>query len=148
MATQQVYTGGRAKLKINGQLIGWASGVSWTEELTQEAVDVLDRMEPAEYAITGYRVTLNFRFFRIDGNSLSDLGLWPAQGRTSEELRTNLLNFPECVVEVEDSHGGKLLKKFMRCKPQTQNVDVTPRGLIGKNATFTAIYASEEVDGV
>lgn len=148
MATQQVLTGARANLKINGQLIGWASWVSWTEELQQEAVEVLDRLEPAEYAVTGYRVTLNFRFFRISGNSLRELGFWPLMGATPEDLRSSILNMPEVTVEVEDTHGNQLLAKFSRCKPQTRNVDINPRGLIGKNATFTTIYASEEVDGV
>lgn len=142
----QVLVGGRVKFVLNGQVIAWGFGVSWSEEMPQEAVDVLDRYEPAEYAVTGYRVTLNARIFRVPGESLRTLGLWPSGGEGPEALRTNILSFAEMDAQVEDSYTGTVVARFHRVKPQSRNVDISPRGIVAKNVSFTAIYHMDEGD--
>lgn len=144
--TTKVFTGARARFYINDKLIGWATGVDGSEEITQEPVEVLDRFEPAEYAPTAYRVTLTARIFRVPKESLRIMGLWPMRGTDSESLRTNILTFPEMTATVEDPITGKVIAHFSRVKPQARNFSIAARGLVAYNVTFTAIYMDEEGD--
>lgn len=143
-----VIVGARAKFTLNGQLMAWAFGVSVSEEMPQEAIEVLDRYEPAEYAVTAYRVTMNARVFRIPSESLRTLGLWPLASTGSDALRQNILNFPEMNAEVQDSGTGVVIAALKRVRPQSRNLDITPRGVVGENVSFTAVYMLEEGDSL
>lgn len=141
-----VLVGARARFFLNGQPIAYAFGVSWSEDLSQEAVEVLDRYEPAEYAITGYRVSLSCRLFRVPGQSLKSLGLWPKGATTSDGLRENILNFGLMNATVFEPKLDKVVAKFEQIRPMSHNFDVTPRGLVGENAAFSCVYATDEGD--
>lgn len=142
----KVFTGARAKFFLQGKLVAWATGVDGSEEITQEPVEVLDRLEPAEYAPVAYRVTLTARVFRVPNESLRKLNLWPLRGKNSDELRWNILTFPELTAMIEDPITGAIIAHFDRVKPQARNFSITARGIVAYNVTFTAIYMSEEGD--
>ncbi len=148
MPVQQTFVGGNVRLKANGAVIGWARQVGFTEEYSQEAVEVLDKLEVAEHATTGYRCSATFGFLRVPGNSLRALGLQPGAGATSAELRTAILSQPEFTLEIENSTTGELIAKLSRCKISNTNFSVDARGLVGHNVSINAIRLSEEVDGI
>jgi hypothetical protein len=139
----KVFTGARARFYLNGKLMAWATGVDGSEEITQEPVEVLDRLEPAEYAPVAYRVTLTARVFRVPAESLRALGLWPMRGTDSDTLRQNILTFPEMTALIEDPITGKTIAEFKRVKPQARNFAIAARGIVAYNVTFTAIYMDE-----
>jgi len=144
LGSNQVLTGARARFTLNGKTVAWAYGVSWSEELTQDPVDVLDKLEPVEYAYTGYRVTLSAQVYRVPGESLKSGLLWPKNNGSSEDLKNNVYGFAEMEAVIEDSRTGTVIASFTKVKPQARNLSVTPRGIVGKNVTFTAIYIVRE----
>lgn len=150
MFNSQVVVGARGRFMINGQQIGFASGVTWSEEYAQEPVDVLDRYEPAEYAITGYRVTLSCAMFRAisdtQDNSLRAANLWPKGGITSDALRENILNFPIMSASAHEVKTDKLIASFAGVRPASRNFTLSPRGLLGKNVSFTALFLTDSGD--
>lgn len=92
----KVFTGSKAALKINGVKIGFVGSVSITEENTLTDIDVLDQLEVAELAETAHKVSFECNLFKIDGNSISALGIQP------DNIRA-ILSQPELTMELFDT---------------------------------------------
>lgn len=91
----KVLTGSKGALKINGVKIGFVGSVSIQEENTLTDIDVLDQLEVAEHAETGHKVSFSCNLFKIEGNSVSALGIQPDNLRdimTQPELTMELYN--------------------------------------------------------
>lgn len=98
----KVLTGSKAQLKINGVKIGFVGQVSINEENTLTDIDVIDQLEVAELAETAHKVSFTCNLFKIDGNSVSQLGIRPDNLRdimTQPELTMELYNSVEDRVE-------------------------------------------------
>lgn len=98
----KVLTGSKAALKINGVKIGFVGSVTINEENTLTDIDVLDQLEVAELAETAHKVSFSCNLFKIDGNSISQLGIQPDNIRdilTQPELTMELYNSIEDRVE-------------------------------------------------
>ena len=139
-----IFTGARAKFTINGKKLGWASGVDVSEDVQQEPVDVLDRFEPYEYAPVSYRVSLSARYFKIPRESLVSHGIFTMSASNSDELRRNILNQMEMEAQILDVLTNTVVGRVTRVKPASRNMSIGPRGLVGENVTFTAIYYKDE----
>lgn len=92
----KVLTGSKAALKINGVKIGFIGSVSINEENTLTDIDVIDQLEVAELAETAHKVSFTCNLFKIDGNSISQLGIQP------DNLR-DILTQPELTMELYNS---------------------------------------------
>lgn len=91
----KVLTGSKAALKINGVKIGFIGSVQINEENTLSDIDVIDQLEVAELAETGHKISFTCNLFKIDGNSISQLGIQPDNLReimTQPELTMELYN--------------------------------------------------------
>lgn len=91
----KVLTGSKAALKLNGVKVGFVGSVQITEENTLTDVDVIDQLEVAELAETAHKVSFTCNLFKIDGNSISQLGIQPDNIRaimTQPELTMELYN--------------------------------------------------------
>lgn len=98
----KVLTGSKAALKLNGLKVGFVAGVDIDEENTLTDIDVLDQLEVGELAETAHKVSFTCRLFKIDGNSISQLGIQPDNIRdimTQPELTMELYNSVEDRVE-------------------------------------------------
>jgi len=146
---QNILTGGRCRLLLDGKRMGWAFGVTVGEDIVQEPVNVLDNLMPAEFEITGYQVTLQANIYRVPKQDLVAAELWPKSGRTPEEVRRMLLDFPELAAEMWDTYTSTPVGKIYRVKPRSRNIAVQARGLVSNNCQFTAIqYADEGTSGI
>ena len=98
----KVLTGSKAALKLNGIKVAFVGSVNITEENTLTDIDVIDQLEVAELAETAHKVSFSCNLFKIDGNSVSQLGISPNNIRdilTQGELVMELYNTVEDRVE-------------------------------------------------
>lgn len=141
---QDILTGGRCRFLLNGLRMGWALNVNVSEDILQEPANVLDMLEPIEYIITGYQVSMDCSIFRLPKKDLVQNGLWPASGRTPDERKSLLIDFPEMSAELWDTHISTPVGKIYRLKPRSRRIGVQARGLVASNITFTCIHYSDE----
>lgn len=141
---QNILTGGRARFYLNGQRVGWAMGVTVSEDIVQEPAVVLDALVPAEHVVTGYTVQLQCQIYKVPQKDLVASGLWPQMGRTPDEHKAILVDFPEMTAEIWDSYLDIPVGKVYRVLPRTRNIAIQARGLVATNCTFVAIYFSDE----
>lgn len=92
----QVLTGSKAALKLNGVKVAFVGSVTINEDNTLTDIDVLDQLEVAEHAETAHKVSFTCNLFKIDGNSVSQLGL------RADNLR-DILTQPELTMELYNS---------------------------------------------
>jgi hypothetical protein len=92
----KVLTGSKGALKINGVKIGFVGSVSINEENTLTDIDVIDQLEVAELAETAHKVSFTCNLFKIDGNSISQLGIQP-------DAIKDILTQPELTMELYNS---------------------------------------------
>lgn len=73
----RVVSGPKISAKINGVKVAFASGINITQDNALTNIDVLDQLEPAEFAETGHLVTFSINLFKIDENAAAKFGLDP-----------------------------------------------------------------------
>ena len=108
-----VITGAKAKIKYNGDVFAFASGVSVEHENRLEEIPQLDSLEVAEYAENGHRCTITVSFFKlsptatIGGQSITNSAGMMSLDSPSD-LRELLLQ-PEGLIEIveETDDGGE-----------------------------------------
>ena len=91
----KVLTGSKAQLKINGVKVGFVGSVEIDEEDTLTDIDIIDQLEVGELAETAHKVSFTCNLFKIDGNTVSQLGIRPDNIRdimTQPELTMELFN--------------------------------------------------------
>lgn len=133
-----VFSGARARFKIDGVPVGFAAGVSGSESIDYEPVDVLDLLEVREFVPVAYRATLSAQIFRVIGKSLKQLGIFPQED--------NILTSGDLTCTIEDRLTGETMAQFEQCKAQEHTFDVTARGIVSENVTFVTIRMRDEFD--
>jgi len=133
-----VFSGARARFKIDGVPVGFAAGVSGSESIDYEPVDVLDLLEVKEFVPVAYRATLSAQVFRVVGSSLKRLGIFPQE--------QNILTTGDLTCAIEDKLTGETMAQFEQCKAQEHTFDVTARGIVSENVTFVTIRMKDEYD--
>jgi len=142
----KVFSGARAVFKFNDSIVGFASGVSGSEEITYEPVDTLNHLEVREYVPTGYRVTFTAQLFRTIsvGPSTDE----DAPGSIKEQnifpKFNDILRITGCDALIQDKVSGKILFLLQQCKTSSYNFNVSARGIVGLNVSFVAIRAFDE----
>lgn len=135
-----VFSGARARFKVDGNIIGFAAGVSGSESIDYEPVDVLDLLEVREFVPVAYRATLSAQIFRVIGKSLKALSIFP---RADD---TNILTSGDLTCTVEDKITGNTMAQFESCKCQEHTFDITARGIVSENVTFVTIRLRDEFE--
>lgn len=123
----------------------WACEKSQEAELkwfcdnnTYEPVDVLDLLEVREYVPTAYRCTLSAQIFRVVGQSLKRLGIFPQE--------QNILTSGDLTAVLEDNLTGSITAQFEAVKCSEHSWDTTARGLVSENVNFVTIRVKDEFD--
>lgn len=132
----QTSTGARVVFRVQGQKIAFANAFNYTVAHAHQPVDVLDQLEPAEYAETGYTVNFTANMFRIADQSAIALGLRP-------KLQ-NILTQPELTAELIDRVTGKTLALLERVKCTQEDLSVDARSLAQLTLSFVAIKQTDE----
>jgi hypothetical protein len=135
----QTFSGARARVLIDGKIIGFCGGLSGSESIDYEPVDVLNLLEVKEFVPVAYRATLSAQMFRIIGNSIKKQGIMPR----GNDL--DILTAGDLTVMVEDKlNPGQIAAQFTGVKCQEHSFDITARGLVSENVNFVAIRVKDE----
>lgn len=127
-----VFSGARAKLIINGNEIGYASGVSASEQIALQRVDVLGQIDSKEIVPVSRVVSVQANFVRITGEGLKDLGIVPTGGTAS------VLNFPEITLEVYDAVSDLPVWRVEGARCESRNWQVQAGSIVTTDASFQA----------
>lgn len=140
MATPQVFSGPRARFSINGNIVGYAAGVSGSESVEYEPVDVINLLEVREFVPVAYRATLSAQIFRVIGKSLKQQGIFPRSNDTS------ILTSGDLTCGLEDVLTGNIAATFQEVKCSEHTFDVAARGLVSENVSFVCIRVKDEFE--
>lgn len=133
-----IFTGARCIFTLKGQKVGFAHGVTLTEEILHEPVDVLDSVFTEEYAPTGVRVAFTAQLFRLVGASLRKFGFWPAADHVS------VITMGELDATIRDHVTQQTLAHIQRCRCSSLQLEVSSRGIAGINTSWNAIRVLDE----
>jgi hypothetical protein len=137
----QVFSGPRARFKIQGQTVGYAGGVSGEETIDYEPVDVLDLLEVKEHVPVAYKCSLSAQMFRVIGKSLKSRGIFP--------ILSKVLNSVAMTAAIEDAEiTGKTIALFTGVRTAGHTFETTARGLVSENVTFVAIRVNDESESI
>lgn len=141
-----VFTGARARLSIDGVVVGYAENCSGGEEITYEPIVVLDNIQVAEHVAVGYNVTFTAGRVRLIGETLRGptLSVFPKLGQGPEEHLRNILDLGELVVQIEDPYTGSIFMILEQAKVASHNWTIGPRSIVGENIVFVAIRMKDE----
>jgi len=129
---ESVFSGARAKLIVDGEEIGFATGVSASEQITHQRVDVLGNIDSQELVPVSRVVSVQADFVRITNTSLSDLGIMP-RGNTAD-----VINFPEITLEVYDQISDVPVWRVEGARCESRSWRVQSGSIVTVNASFQA----------
>lgn len=139
-----VLTGARARFKIQGTKVGYASSVNVSENIRMEGLEVLGSIEIAENVPVAYDVTFTARRFRPLKKSLKALGWMPKYGGSPDARLLNILNSGEMVATLEDPKTDIVWATVQEVKISGITWSVDGRGIVGEDVTFVAIRVLDE----
>lgn len=132
----QTSTGARVVFRVNGQKIAFANALNYTVSHAHQPVDVLDQLEPVEYAETGYTVNFSATMFRVAFKDAITLGLRP-------KLQDILIQ-PELTAELIDRITGSTIMLIERVKCTQEDFSIDSRGLGQLTLAFVGIKMTNE----
>jgi hypothetical protein len=137
MAISQILTGARAKVFINGNLVGLFASANWSIRQDKTPVFILGRYNPADIVPTAQEaVTLDLTGYRVIG-----LGPYVVGGAT---LLQNLLNEDDFNVALYDRQTGSLIFNASGCRVTGWSSGVTSRGISDLRLSVVGIVANDE----
>lgn len=132
----QTFTGSRAIFRIRGVQVAYASDCSYTINHALTPIEVLDKLEPAEHAETGYDVSFSCSTFRVANQGAVSLGIQP----TLE----NILTQPELTVELIDKIADVTMLRILGVKMSQRSGTVGARNVATETWNFVGLKASDE----
>jgi hypothetical protein len=125
------FTGARCIIRINGALAGFAFGIQWKIETSQDEINTIDDYFPYEYAPKRCRVEGTISCFHI-----------PGRGATAEDIQPTALSFlfqRYITIEVRDSQTDNLLFMTTKAVITSRVEDVRAENLATASLSFKAI---------
>jgi hypothetical protein len=136
MAASQTFSGARALFFINGAPVGFAGGVSGSEDIEYSTIDVLNLLEVREHVPVAYRVSLNAQIFRVVGNSIKAQGIMPRL----EDIITS----DDMEAAIQDSVTANTVQLFQGVRCSGHSFDISARGVVSESVPFVAIRTIDE----
>ena len=133
-----VMTGAKAIFRLNGTQIAYASSCNYNENIQLEEVNVLDRIDTLEHAEVGYRVDLSCQTFRVQNESVKQLGIMPRL--------QDILVSGEITAEVVDRQTNTILLLMTGVKLESRQTTVDARGLMTETWNFRGKIAQDEAN--
>jgi hypothetical protein len=144
----RVFSGARCLFLFNGETVGFASGISGSEEIQYEAVETLDHLEVREHVPVGYRVTLSAQVFRTISQGASDDVNAPGSLKQQQIFPKFddifRIQGVDAIVQDDPRISGKILHQFQTVKTASYNFSATARGIVGQNVNFVVVRAQDE----
>lgn len=144
----RVISGARSLFLFNGEVVGFASGISGSEEYQYEAIDTLDHLEVREHVPVAYRVSLQAQMFRTVSQGASDDVNAPGSIKQQQIFPTfsNIFRIQgvDAVIQDDKQLTGKVLHQYQGVKTSSYNFNITARAVVGMNVSFVAIRALDE----
>lgn len=137
MAKSNILTGARAKIMINGNVVGLFSQCSWSIRQDKQPAFILGRHNPAEITPTTQepvQLTLN-------GYRVVDAGPYKVANAT---LLKDLLNEEDFTVSVIDRQTGKTIFQAVGCRVQGWSSGVAARGISDIRLDIIGIRGEDE----
>jgi hypothetical protein len=129
-------SGARAELSVNGKVIGFATGVSVSENIQQVPIEVLGHLDPVEIIPVGRSVSMTADYVRILTDSLVTQGVWPKANEIIGKVGMTAI--------ITDSVANKTVMKLDGVHCQTRSVRVDKGGMMTVNATFIAVSMTDD----
>ncbi len=132
------FTGARCILKINGQLAGFAFGIQWKIETSQDEINTIDNYFPYEFAPKRCSVEGTISGFHI-----------PGKGASASLMQSNALSFlfhKYITIEVRDSQTDNLLFLTKKAVITSRSEDVKVESIGTVTLNFKAIGWMDEKD--
>lgn len=139
MARGLVLSGARARFTIDGVKVMYATNVSYSEEIQQDPVEVLDQLEVAEFVATAYRCTLSAQFVRVINNPIKN-----RDGVSIFPKLADIIGAPELVCTLEDNITGVILASVTGVKAQRYTANHGTKAIVLTDTEFVAIRVVDE----
>jgi hypothetical protein len=142
----RVFTGCRARFLLAGKKCGYATNVTFSEEIQYDPLEVLDNVEVEEWVPTAYRCTFTAGFVRIVGETIKSEGFFPKTGPETETHLKNILLMKDMGASIEDTATGRIVCVVEGMRMQSSNCTINARGIVAKDATFVATRMKDEAE--
>ena len=147
----RIFSGARAELAINGEVVGFATNCSGGEDIDLVPILVLNNVQVKEFVPVGYTVSFTASKVRLIDESLKFGNLFP---KTDANPGTHLLNLllsggsPDgLTVTIFDTvGGGTLFMRLEQAQMQSRNWGFGPRDIIGVDINFVGIRMFDAAD--
>lgn len=137
MATARTLVGSRAKILINGQVVGLFTNCSWSIRQSKEPLFVLGRYSPGEIVPTAQEaVSLTLTGYRV-----VEAGPYKVANAT---LLKDLLNEEDFSVAIIDRKTGQSLFTAVGCRVQGWSSGVASRGVSDIRLDIIALRGEDE----
>ncbi len=124
---------------IEGVPVLYATNVNYSEEIQYDPVEVLDKLEVAEFVPVAYRVTFTSQHVRVVTN--------PIKNRDGIQIfprLSDILTAPDLTAAIEDNLTGNVLANIQRVKASRYTVNIGARGIVLTDVEFVAIRIEDE----
>lgn len=129
-------SGARCVLKVNGKIIGFAFGISWSIETSVTQIDTIDDPLPYELAPQNIAVSGTITGFRI-----------PGSGPTQQLIQGDILSFVHqryIEIEVRDSQTDNLIFLTKKAIVTNRSENIRTDSLAEMTLNFKAIGWADE----
>lgn len=137
MARAKILTGARAKVLINGQLVGLFSQCTWSIRQGKDPAFILGRYNPAEITPTTQEAVQ----LSLSGYRVVDAGPYKVANAT---LLKNLLNEEDFSIAILDRQTNKTIFTAVGCRVQGWSSGVAARGVSDIRIDVTGIRGEDE----
>lgn len=134
-----VLSGARTRLLLNNTKVGYATNVSYGEEIQRDPLEVLDSLEVVEYVAVRYRCTFSCQFVRLVTEPIKLREGTAIMPRLNEILRSRALT-----ATIEDPLTGTVLANIQQVEATRYNINHAATGIILTDAEFVAIRIQDE----
>lgn len=135
--SQSTMTGARAKVKVDGKVVGVFDSCQYGANVGNEPVHILGRYSADEIAITSYEaIQVSCSGFRVIDNGVHTLPKAP-------KLQ-DLLNFQRVQLEIVDRQTKKTIMIVKECVPTSWGEGQNAKGTTKFNITYVGTVLSDE----
>lgn len=134
---QKTMTGARAKVRVDGNIVGVFDSCQYGANIGTEPIHILGRYSADEISITSYEaIQVSCSGFRIVDQGVHVL---PAAPQLQD-----LLNFDTVQIEVEDRQSKENIMIVKNCVPQSWSEAQQAKGTTRFNITYLGTILSDE----
>ena len=134
----RVFSGPRARVKIDGKPQGWGRGVRIRERQAFDPLRVLNNVRVKEQVPLNYDVELGMDIFQLVDSSLKAQGIFPQVGSNPDEHLSNILAQKAMAILVEDAKTDTIMANFPDAKCAEHGMDVSAGAVVGTDLQFVA----------